>query len=924
MNYLRYASILTVLLFAQVMTAATISPSNAGITLDAGTMGKFTVEYPQLCGKDQKPNHKLIEKTANGGKAVLKYEGGGEIDVDVKPTGEVLLTFSKIPADVSQFSGTMMISFTLANGGVWKVDAQAEQPFPAEKPAKPHLFQGHARKITIKGYDGRSFSLGLPEYSYLQLTDNREWGWKIFALRFNVPFNPDVKTQKLLLTAGEAQNSEVKATAQVDSFGQNTRVEYPDKVKSLAELKADAETEKAYYAGFNPPKLDAFGGLPGSGEKLGLKKTGFFHVEKINECWYLVNPAGNAFFHLAIGCFQPASATYVAGREQIYEWLPPKSGEFASAWLKQDPNSVDFHVVNQIRKYGKTEDHTQWLERFIYRVRQFGFNSGGPFTGNMDQQPADASFPYVSGLPLNQWDAGITRIPGIRETWDPFDAKVCANIEKDYSRLEKNKNNPLIIGYFIINEPLYEDIPKVIPTLGGKWACKRELVANLEKKYGEIAAFNQAWNMKAKSFAELNDQGLPVTTRSAAEDMQAFTEHFLDTLMNVVCTTARKYDPNHMIIGNRLQSGTINNQALCRIFGKYLDVMSFNYYTYYLDKDFLKRIYSWTGRPMFLSEFYWNSPSDTGLPGGVKDIGSQVERGLAYRNYVEQAAATGYIVGIEWFTLIDQPLTGNWFSKYSGENGNTGLFSVVDRPYKAMIAEMIKTNYNIYKVMAGEQQPFVYDDPRFNQVAAGKKMLKIAHATGPIKIDGGTANWPGLPAETISSKRLVEGNNAGGVEASFKLCWDEKYLYVLVNVTDPTPMQNNNAPDHIWSGDAVELFIGAEKPDEGGSLLFTDRQILLSAALKDGHGQSFINHAPSQAECPMAVVPHGDGKGYTLEAAIPFSALNLNPKDGVKFRFDLSVDDSEDGHRRLRQLAWNGTNRNSGDRTAWGQAILTP
>lgn len=917
---------------------SSVTATDKGIHIDGGLL-RFTLEYPQLQGADQKVIHKLIEKQVSANSATLKYEGGtgagtgagGQIDLKIN-NGEVGMDFRNMPDDFPNYACLMLIDYGISNGGTWKVDDQAEQPFPTEKPAKPHLYQGHARKITFKGYDGRAVTLACPENAYFQLTDNREWGWKIFAFRFNAPFNKDNPAAQLKVSFG-AGDTAAAIAPQVDKFGQPTKKDYPGKVTSIDELKADVEADKAYYASFNPPKLDTYGGLPGSGEKLGLQKTGFFHVQKKGERWYLVDPEGNAFFHLAIGCFTPASATYVSGREQIYEWLPPHDGEFAGAWLKQDRNSVDFHVVNEIRKYGQAasgaEDHTAWLDRMIYRVRQFGFNSGGPFTGGMEKQPAGAHFPYVAGLPLNEWDAGIKRIPGIRETWDPFDPKIVASIEKNFQRIAASANDPLIIGRFIINEPLYEDIPKVVPTLNGKYACKCELVDNLKAKYATIADFNQAWKMQATTFEELVDKGLPVTTRAANADMQAYTAHFLDVMMNTVCTTARKYDPNHMIIGNRLQSGTINNEQLCRIFSKYLDVMSFNYYTYYLDKDFLQRIYGWTGRPMFLSEFYWNSPSDSGLPGGVKDIGSQQERGLAYRNYVEQAASPslGFVCGIEWFTLVDQSVTGNWFSKYSGENGNTGFFSVADRPYKPMIAEMVKTNYGIYDVMSGQRPAYVFDDPRFNQKSAGQKTLKITRATGPITIDGGTKNWPGIPAETISGKRLVEGTTAGtgadGVEGSFKLCWDEKNLYVLANIVDPTPMQNSNPVDDIWRGDAVELFIGGENIDQGGALLFTDRQILLRGATSPDLPPLFVNRVTPQPTFPTVVIANVDGKGYTIEAAIPFSLLNITPAEGKAFRFDLSIDDSADGKRRLRQLAWNGTNRNSGDRTNWGMAVLS-
>ena len=156
-----------------------------------------------------------------------------------------------------------------------------------------------------------------------------------------------------------------------------------------------------------------------------------------------------------------------------------------------------------------------------------------------------------------------------------------------------------------------------------------------------------------------------------------------------------------------------------RIIGKHVDVMSFNYYTAAaLDTNLLQRIHRWTGgRPLMLSEFFWSSPSDSGLTGG-REMKSQRERGLAYRNYVERAAALGIVVGIEWFTLVDQSATGRWFSGFNGEAGNSGLIAVTDRPWTDAVAEMRKTNLGIYPVWFGEAPPFVFDDPRFNPPAA--------------------------------------------------------------------------------------------------------------------------------------------------------------------------------------------------------------
>jgi hypothetical protein len=118
------------------------------------------------------------------------------------------------------------------------------------------------------------------------------------------------------------------------------------------------------------------------------------------------------------------------------------------------------------------------------------------------------------------------------------------------------------------------------------------------------------------------------------------------------------------------------------------------------------------------------------------------------------------------------------------------------------------------------------------------------------------------------------------------------------------------------------LFVGHEKPDQPGRLLFSDRQILLSAGKVDGNWHWHFANRPKQPDVKMNVLPAVDGRGYTLEAAIPFEGLGFEPREGQELLFDMAVDDSESGHGRVRQLMWNGTSRNSGDRTGWGRATL--
>ena len=919
-----YLFLVVILLVPLSTHAFDVQFNDKEIAINADTMGNFGLSYPKLImkGLDEQKISDPIEKRIERDKVFLKYNGG--IQAQLEKSGcDITITF--LNADnLLKFRMEMLIPFNFNDGGKWKVGS-AEGKFPTEKPSKPQLFQGNADSIEITSDTGLTMSMKLPAYSFQQLQDNREWNWKIFQWMMIAVFNKDNPKSTLTVKSGSLDGSgtlRAGSMVKVDKFGQSIAKEFPGKVKSEDEFKKDVESEKEYYDSITAPKFGAYGGLPGSGSRLGLKKSSYFHVEKNGDKWILVDPDGDAFFHLGICTFMAGGedSTYIEGREGIYEWLPPHDGEFATAWHPDkywNPRAVSFYKANVIRKYGLPFSDEAHTKRLIERVKKFGFNSVGAFTGGQEIFQ-EVRFPYVSTLPLY-----LGEIPGVRGVFDPFDGGNLRKIDDVFSKsIPASTEQPLLIGYFLANEQAFEDLPRAVPALDGKHACKLKLVEMLKNKYREIAAFNNAWGGKADSFDALADQGLSVSSKAAFEDMQAFTELFLEAYYKTITETFRKYDRNHMLLGNRWQPGTANNESLCRIAGKYMDIISVNYYTDSVDTGFMKKIYDWSGRkPQMWSEFYYTAEKESNV-GSRSDLLTQKERGQAYRYYIESAVALGFVIGTEWFTMIDQAVTGRFFEKVNGERANTGLFNVADRPYKACLAEMAAANNSIYKVWLDGKLPYVLDNPRF-KVKGGNatRTVQAGRTLGVLKMDCKLDNWPGRPPERIGGDRLVVGRESDGTEAAFKACWDEKNLYLLVNVSDSTPMKNDHSGDGLWSADGLEIFIGSEKLDQGGAFLFSDRQILVGAGKAS---QVHVINMKPQPSIESYVVPSVDGKGYIIEIAIPWNVLSVVPKDGGEFLFDLGLDDSSDGKNRRCQLMWNGGARNSSDRGAWGKLKLVP
>ena len=96
----------------------------------------------------------------------------------------------------------------------------------------------------------------------------------------------------------------------VDRFGQWITADFPGKVHADDDLRSDVAAERKWYASLQPLATDPEGGLPGSGTEFGLKRTGFFHLERISRpdgklVDALITPTGNLFFQLGVCGDQP-------------------------------------------------------------------------------------------------------------------------------------------------------------------------------------------------------------------------------------------------------------------------------------------------------------------------------------------------------------------------------------------------------------------------------------------------------------------------------------------------------------------------------------------------------------------------------------------------------------------------------------------
>ncbi|MDF3057980.1 MAG: hypothetical protein K0R17_2195 [Rariglobus sp.] len=911
-----------------------LSLSEKGAVLNAGTLGSFSLPAPSIDTTDKKELKPTYALNPEGGGAQATYSNGFVLKIAVSNADKsVTYSFDTPPKNGASLKFVTFFPINLSQGGRFALGAKSGE-FPAAK-AGQFLAQGDSTTFDVIHPLGEGVRFTVPA-AFQQLQDNRTWGWNVFAwvYRYDLKRYAGKTSFSFRISSLAATPAAAGAPAAprflVDRFGQSARKDYPGKVKSEDELKADIAVQQAALGAYQGPALDKFGGLAGSGQKLGLKATGFFHTALIGKDRHvLVTPEGNAFFQLGVcGIANTDDFTLVKGREKIYEWLPPaKDEQWKTAWRNGRPDwgIFSFQIANWIRKYGKPYSFEEWTGQTVDRLRAWGFNSAGAFGGHVPTFRT-LNFPSVSFLPSGK-EQGVSYLPdkvGAADLIDPFGPGIEEALDKAFSgSIAKRADDPLLIGYFLGNEQHFELLPKLIPSYkASKVPAKAKLVGILAAKYGDIAKFNAAWApvKPFASFDDLNEEPLFIKTDAASADMRAFYQLYLETYYSLIRRTFKKYDQNHLLIGSRWTPHTANNEDVVRIGGKYLDVVSINYYTYGIEKDFLKKVYDWSGgKPMLFSEWYYSS-TERGLGGG-KEVKDQVERGLGYRNYIEQSAATGYVVGSQWFVYTDQSITGRFFSGFNGEGNNTGIVDVADRPYQPLVDAARVTHARIYDVILGKETAFAYDDARFTGKGAGPaKIVSIPPSLPGLQLNGSTTDWPGRPAEPIGANRVMIGNPNPKLGGDFRLCWDDKALHFLIQVKDPTPGKNNKSPKSYWSGDGIELFIGAKNLNEGGTLQFSDRQILIGTG--EAPGVFIVDHPEAGKDCSVVVVKDVSGDGYTVQVRLPWTVLGFEPKTGLEMLFDVAIDNSDDGDARLQQLVWSGTGKNSGDRGAWGRARL--
>ncbi|MDO6842036.1 beta-galactosidase [Paraglaciecola chathamensis] len=546
----------------------------------------------------------------------------------------------------------------------------------------------------------------------------------------------------------------------VDEFGQNDKRQFNNKIETVEQLRALDAKEQATFSHTVPDGRSKFNGWA-DGPKLAA--TGYFHTQKYQGKWTLVDPQGYLFFsngianvrmsntstitgydfdqqfieQRAAGDFTPEDSIglnrapeaawpsrYVSSelRANMFTWLPsydePLGKHFGyrrevHTGAVEKGETYSFYRANLARKYASDEPNvfmSKWRDTTVDRMLDWGFTSFGNWI--------DPSFYQLNRIPYfaNGWIIGdFKTVSSGNDYWsplpDPFDPVFKNRAMVTAKKIAQEvQDNPWCVGVFIDNEKSWGQEGSiegkygiVIHTLNvdaKESPTKAQFVAYLKSHYSDIQQLNEKWNTEIRSWDALA-KGVSIDKFNdpLIADLSAMLSLYAEKYFEVVHDAVAQTLPNHMYMGARFADWGMTDE-IRKAAAKYADVMSYNYYKEAIT-DQAWDFLAEIDKPSIIGEFH-NGALDSGLLNpGLIHAESQADRGRKYQEYVNSVIDNPYLIGAHWFQYIDSPLTGR---AYDGENYNVGFVSVTDTPYQPLVDAAKEVNQQIYTRRFGNAQ----------------------------------------------------------------------------------------------------------------------------------------------------------------------------------------------------------------------------
>ncbi len=399
--------------------------------------------------------------------------------------------------------------------------------------------------------------------------------------------------------------------------------------------------------------LDEYGGR--TDKSLGA--TGFFRTEKKDGRWWFVDPLGHPFLSAGVAVLQPGQSAVARSA-------------FTEKFVTLD----------------------NWALQTTRFFREHGLNSLGAWSNFKAFKAETGRLPYTNVMHfMHHYAVSKNKFPYPNDLMPLFDPDFESFCDRHAESMVALKDDPYLIGHFSDNELPFNPRSQREPPLQSKVLDGYLRLPPTD--HGHMAA--KSWYQRTfhrEAPADLN--------QLSNEERDLFRDFVMERYFQITSAAMRKKDPNHLILGSRFLIYDNKSESLIKIAGKYVDVLSFNYYsTWTPDPQIVGRWTALSGRPVVISEFYAKG-MDTGFPneaGAGWTVHTQADRGRFFENYVLGLIAQGNIVGWHWFQYLDNdPADTGW--NPATRDTNKGILRQNYEPYSELVESIKRVNNLKYEL----------------------------------------------------------------------------------------------------------------------------------------------------------------------------------------------------------------------------------
>lgn len=410
----------------------------------------------------------------------------------------------------------------------------------------------------------------------------------------------------------------------------------------------------AHASGFQPrteaATLDAYGGDPSRK----AEAKGFFYPKKIGERWWLVDPEGNQFIHVAMCAVTPAT-----GSEKAKAAFEKKFGS-EEKWAEETTALMWTNAFNGSGSWSKDALLSKAPRRVAYCPNWNFMSSYGKKRGGTFQKPGHTGYP--------------------KDAIFVFDPEFETFAMEHAAKLAATKDDPWLLGHFSDNEmPLTRK-------------CLDNYLSLPQDDHGYKAA--REWLQKRKG-----EKADP--KKISDEDREDFREVVVERYFAIVSKAIKTHDPNHLYLGSRFHSDEKNSPGAFRAAGKHCDVVSVNLYGAWTPSaEQLANWEKWSGKPFMITEFYAKGV-DSGMPnttGAGWLVKTQKDRGLFYQNFCIGLLESKGCVGWHYFKYQDNDMENKNVDP-SNTDSNKGVVTAYFEEYPEYLKLMKELNLNVYDLL---------------------------------------------------------------------------------------------------------------------------------------------------------------------------------------------------------------------------------